>query len=160
MLYFISTLTTTLILRIATFYLKILRKTYGPTNENGQWRIKTNEELRTKRKSQDIVTVIKIRRLEWLGNVSRMDETRCVKKIFEGKLEERRGRGRPKLRWINDVENDLRKLGVKRWRTKALNEEEWASITRESQNENLKSEIKILNTARLSCKLTTMTLIV
>ena len=60
------------------------------------------------------MTVIKIQRLEWLGHVSRMNETRCVKKILEGKLEGRRGRGRPRLRWINDVEDDLRKLGVKR----------------------------------------------
>ena len=100
-----------------------MRKIYGPTKENGQWRIKTNEELRTKYKSQDILTVIKIRRLEWLGHVSRMNEIRSVKKIFEGKLEGRRGRGRPRLRWINSVEDDLRKLGVKRWRTKALNRE-------------------------------------
>jgi len=57
-----------------------------------------------------------------------MNETRFVKKSFEGKLEGRRGRGRPRLRWINDVEDDLSKLGVKRWRTKALNREEWASI--------------------------------
>jgi hypothetical protein len=84
--------------------------------------------LITKYKSQDIVTVIKIRRLEWLGHVIRMNETRSVKKILEGKSEGRRGRGRPKLRWINDVEADLRKFGVKRWRTKALNREEWASI--------------------------------
>jgi hypothetical protein len=75
-----------------------LRKIYGPTKENEQWRIKTNEELRTKYKSQDIVTVIKIRRLEWLRHVSRMNETRSVKKIFEGKLEGRRGRGRHRLR--------------------------------------------------------------
>jgi hypothetical protein len=53
--------------------------------------------------------------LEWLGYVIRMDETGCVKKIFEGKLEGRRGRGRPRLRWINGMEDDLRKLGVKRW---------------------------------------------
>jgi len=46
--------------------------------------------------------------------VIRMNETRSVKKIFEGKLEGRRGKGRPILRWINDVEDDLRKLGVKR----------------------------------------------
>jgi len=40
---------------------------------------------------------------------------------------------RPRLRWINDVEDDLRKLGVKRWRTKALDREEWASIIREAK---------------------------
>jgi ribonuclease HIII len=37
------------------------RKIYGPTKQNGQWRIKTNSELVTKYKSQDIVTAIKIR---------------------------------------------------------------------------------------------------
>jgi len=95
--------------------------------------IKSNAELITKYKSQDIVTVIKIRRLEWVGHVIRMNETRSVK-IFEGKLEGRRGRGRPRLRWINDVEDDLRKLGVKRWRTKAMDREEWASIVREAKD--------------------------
>jgi hypothetical protein len=61
-----------------------------------------------------------------------MNETRSVKKIFEGKLG-RRSRGRPRLRWISYVEDDLRKLGVKRWRTKALEREEWASITKEAK---------------------------
>jgi transcription termination factor 2 len=119
--------------KLMTWERKILRKIYGPTKESGQWRIKTNAELITKCKSQDIITVIKMRRLEWLGHVIRMDETRSIKKIFEGKLEGRRGRGRPRLRWINGVEGDLRKLGVKRWRTKALDRVEWASIVREGK---------------------------
>jgi hypothetical protein len=115
-----------------TWERKILRKIYGPTKENGQWRIKTNAELITKYKSQD-VTVIKIRRLEWLGHVIRMDETRSVKKIFEGKLEGRRGRGRTRLTRINDAENVLGKLGVKQWRTKESDRVEWASIRREGK---------------------------
>jgi len=67
--------------------------------------------------------------LEWLGHVIRMNETRSVKKIFEGKLEGRRGRGRPRLRRINDVEDDLRNLR----KTKALDREGWASIVREAK---------------------------
>jgi hypothetical protein len=37
------------------------------------------------------------------------------------------------MRWINDVEGDLRKLGVKRWRTKVLDRVEWASIVRKTR---------------------------
>ena len=118
---------------LMTWEKKILREIYGPTKENGQWRIKTIAELITKYKSQDIVTVIEIQRREWCGHFIRMNEIRFVKKIFEGKLEGRRGRGQPRLRWINDVEGDLRKLDVKRWGMNALDREEWASIIRETK---------------------------
>ena len=74
-----------------------------------------------------------IQSLEWIGHVIRMNETRSVKKIFEGKLDGRRGRGRPRLRWIDDVDDDLRKLSVKRWRAKALDRVEWASVIREAK---------------------------
>ena len=47
--------------------------------KNGQWRTNTNAELITNYKSQDIVTVIKIQRLEWLGHVIRMNETMSLK---------------------------------------------------------------------------------
>jgi hypothetical protein len=58
-----------------------------------------------------------------------MNEARIVKKIFEEKLEGRTGRGQPRLRWINDVEEDLRMLGVKKWRRKASERERnWRSL--------------------------------
>jgi hypothetical protein len=46
-----------------------------------------NAELMIKYKAPDTVNIIKIRRLEWFGHVVRMNETRSVKKTFEGKLE-------------------------------------------------------------------------
>jgi hypothetical protein len=67
------------------------------------------------------------------GHVIRMNETTSVKKVFEGKLEGRRGRRRPRLRWIDNVEDDLRKLGIKRWRIKVLDRDEWTSIIPEAK---------------------------
>ena len=64
----------------------ILRETYGPTNRIGECGIKTNSELLYKYKSKFILTVMKIRRIEWLGHVIRMNDTRFVKKFFEGKF--------------------------------------------------------------------------
>jgi hypothetical protein len=64
---------------LMTWKRRILRKIYGPTKENGQWRIKTNEELMTKYKAPDIAYVIKIRRLEWLGHIIRINVDQVCK---------------------------------------------------------------------------------
>jgi hypothetical protein len=60
-----------------------------------------------------------------------MDGARTVKKFLEGKPGGGRKKGRPRLRWIDDVESDLRNMSVKRWRSRALDRTEWASIVRE-----------------------------
>ena len=47
-----------------------------------------------------------------------MDQGRAVKKIFESKTEGTEGRrrmGRPRLRWLEDVEKDLQEMRLKRW---------------------------------------------
>jgi hypothetical protein len=90
---------------------KVLRKIYGPTEENGCWRIKMNHEIRDKFKSPDIISAIKLRRLEWLGHVMRMNETRVARKILDNKPGRKRRRGRPRLRWLDDVEADMRSMG-------------------------------------------------
>jgi hypothetical protein len=41
--------------------------------------------------------------------------------------------GRPRLRWLKDVERDLRELKVKRWRQKAVGREEWTSVIKEAK---------------------------
>jgi hypothetical protein len=56
-----------------------------------------------------------------------------VKKLFDGKPGGRRRTGRPRLRWLDDVEADLRTMGIKRWRLIAEDRTEWAGIVREAK---------------------------
>jgi hypothetical protein len=90
---------------LMTWERKILRKIYGPKCEQGVRRIRTNLELQNVYRSPDIVTEIKVRRLELLGHIIRMDGARMAKKVFVSKPEGRRDIGRPKLRWLDDVED-------------------------------------------------------
>jgi hypothetical protein len=47
-----------------------------------------------------------------------MGDERWVKKLLEG-TRRRENKGRPRLRWMKDVELDLRNLSVKKWITGA-----------------------------------------
>jgi hypothetical protein len=58
----------------------IMRRIYGPTCANGVWRIKYNVELYGSYKDLDIVTVIKVARIRWLGHLVRMEEIRLAKR--------------------------------------------------------------------------------
>ena len=86
---------------------KILRKIYGPKQLDGQWRIRTNEELYQLYQKPDIIKEIKSKRLRWLGHVERMPEDRAAKKVWKGRQEGQRKSGRPRNRWMDEVEKDL-----------------------------------------------------
>ena len=83
-------------------------------------------------KRPNIETQIKAKRIEWAEHMIRMDDDRTVKKIFKGNPGGRRYRGMPRLRWLDSLEEDLRRMGVRRWRKKAENREEWAVIVKEA----------------------------
>ena len=61
-----------------------------------------------------------------------MSDDRTVKKAFLGKPDVRRKAGRPKLRWLDCIENDLKSKGVTRWRKKAEGRSAWAIILKEA----------------------------
>jgi hypothetical protein len=63
--------------------------------------------------------------------VVRVSDVRTVKKVFVGKADGRREAGRPKLRWLDCSENDLKSTGVKSWRKKAEDRSAWAIIVKE-----------------------------
>jgi hypothetical protein len=58
-----------------------LRKIYGPTYDQGEWRRKHNSEITVLYNSADIVSEIKSRRLRWAGHVLRREEESRLKKI-------------------------------------------------------------------------------
>ncbi|KAJ4436862.1 hypothetical protein ANN_16994 [Periplaneta americana] len=72
--------------KLGIFERKILRRIFGPMQENMQWRIRYNNELYKLYRSFDIVTFIKLRRLEWAVHVYRMEGNRIPKKILEEKI--------------------------------------------------------------------------
>jgi hypothetical protein len=98
---------------LMTWERKILRKIYGPKSEQGVWRIISNLEIQNICKSPDIATGTKVRRLEWLGPVVRMEDSCLPEMVFNAKPEGRREVGRPRLRWLDD-EADIKALGVKK----------------------------------------------
>jgi hypothetical protein len=104
---------------------KVLRKICGPVNYRGNWKIRSNKELSDLYQDTDLVTVIKILRLRWLGHICRMKEQRDPKKALEGKPGERRKRRKPQKRWTNNVTEDLRKTGLKIRRIQTADMKEW-----------------------------------
>ena len=76
----------------------------------------------------NIVTYIKVKRLAWAGHLVRMNSDRTLKKIFNTKPDGVRSVGRPKLRWEDGVNQDMRILGVKNWKKVARNRDEWAKL--------------------------------
>jgi hypothetical protein len=45
-----------------------------------------------------------------------MDEKRTDKRVLEWKPIGRRIRGRPRKRWIEDIEEDIQMMGIRGWR--------------------------------------------
>lgn len=114
--------------RLLVFERGILRRMFGAVQEDGCWRIRYNHELYNMYSEPNIAKVVKLGRLRWLGHVERMEETRPPKRLLEGKPDGRRSRGRPKLRWLDGVEHDLKNIGVRGWKQKAKNRTVWRDV--------------------------------
>jgi len=77
------------------------------------WNLNSNEQLHVN--NIDVVRFIKSRRIAWLRHVIRMDDKRTPKRILEWKPIGTRTRGRPRKRWIVDIEKGRQIMGIRRW---------------------------------------------
>jgi hypothetical protein len=82
-------------------------------------------ELEELSKGENIVKWIKGQKISLLGHQERIEEGRMPKKNFTQELEGTRRRGRPRKGWREDVEGDLKVLGVRSWREFVIDREKW-----------------------------------
>lgn len=118
---------------IDTFERRILRRIYGPVQDNGVWRIRYNNELYNLYKDNKLTTIIRYHRLQWAGHIIRMGDNRIPKKVLFSQIEGRRPIGRPRDRWIDAVASDAKTLlQTKRWTSIAKERTRWRQTITEA----------------------------
>jgi len=109
---------------LSLFEREVLRCIVGAKQENETWQKRHNYELYEAFNEPNIVNYIKVNRLAWAGHLMRMNNDRILKKIFNTKPDGVRRVGRPKLRWEDGVDQDMRILEVKNLKKVTLNRDE------------------------------------
>jgi hypothetical protein len=71
---------------------------------------------------------VKARRISWIGHGERMPKIVMRENIYS-----RKKRGRPKVRWQDNVQEDLREMGIEGWRKKAQDRDQWRRIAQEAK---------------------------
>jgi ABC-type cobalamin transport system ATPase subunit len=88
---------------------KMLRKIFGPVKEGGIWRIRSNHELMDLRRQPDFISEIRKGRLQCDGRLERIPSQRNMKKVFKDIPKGKKSFGKPRKRWLDDVENHMKK---------------------------------------------------
>jgi hypothetical protein len=53
--------------------------------------------------------------------------------MLKGRLYSKRRKGRPRMRWLDNVENDLKKMEVKGWKEKMRDRGQWRLVVEEAK---------------------------
>ena len=111
-----------------------MRRIFGPIQKaNGEWRLKTNEELEEAINNENIVRYIKYKRLSWLGHVEKWPMKEWPKPYTKGNRMQQDRREGQELRWEDDVRNGLRKMRVINWKQTTQERKKWKEIIEQAK---------------------------
>jgi hypothetical protein len=92
---------------------RVWRKIFGPKRgEDGSWIKLPNDELHSLYSSHNIVRLIKSKRKRRAEHESRMGDGRGVYRVLVVWHEGKRPLGRPRRRWEDNINMDLREIGI------------------------------------------------
>ena len=110
--------------RLNVFHLRCLRRILSISWQDHI----TNSAVLERAGIPSIYTLLRQRRLRWIGHVHRMDEGRIPKQLLYGELAQgKRPVGRPKLRFKDVVKRDMQAIGlpIDSWETLASDRSAW-----------------------------------
>ena len=76
---------------------------------------------------------IKKGRLCRTGHLERMPNTRAAIVVYAQNPGGKRPKGIPRLRWLDDVEMDLRLTGLQAWKKKTRDRSQWKEVARQAR---------------------------
>jgi hypothetical protein len=62
-----------------------------------------------------------------------MDDKAMPKRMLKERIYSKRREGRPRMRCLDDVESNLKKMKVKGWKEKMMNREQWRLVVEEAK---------------------------
>jgi len=111
--------------RFTTFYNNCYIIRYGESKldtntclhtSTGMSRKKINKELIKEIEITTIKYYISGQRIHWFGHIMRGNYDNIIKAVMSWKPTEKRPRERPRKRWMDVIEEDLKKIRVNYWR--------------------------------------------
>jgi hypothetical protein len=80
-----------------------------------------------------------------------MSEESTVKKVFKTTPEGETSVGKPRKRWLDDVENNLKKIGVRNWRKMAKARHAWKrERERERERELSPNIVRVIKSRKMN----------
>ncbi|KAJ3667210.1 hypothetical protein Zmor_002610 [Zophobas morio] len=120
--------------KMSRFERKIVRRIMGMKKiQDQEYRTLMNHEIEDILKGENIVRAIKARRIRWYGHLKRMEKNKHARKITEWNPDNNRSRGRPKIRWEDQVRKDLSKLDIQEWSKKIQDRTQWKEIVEQAK---------------------------